>query len=113
MGPIFVAIVAVCFFALALISAVVALFFGILAFMHLVAGPSRILGAYVLGSGLAGGAVLVFIGFGMRWNVIGDAIMKVPVLGCASCRHWLRLVRRCGICRRFAGALGFLTVSSD
>jgi hypothetical protein len=84
MGPLLVAILAVCFFAFALLSAVVSLFFGILALMHLVTGPSRILGAYVLGSGFAGGAALVLFGFAMRWNVVGDAIMKVPLFGCAA-----------------------------
>src|SRR5262249_52426001 len=84
MGPLFVAILAVCFFAFALLSAGVALFFGILAGIHLLNGPSRVLGAYVLGSGLAGGAALVLLGLAMRWNVVGDAIMKVPFFGCAA-----------------------------
>ena len=79
-----VAIIAVCFFAFALVSAGVSVLFAFLAGKHLFAGPSRLLGVYVLGSGLAGGLVLVLFGLSMRWNVVGDAIMKSPLLGCAS-----------------------------
>jgi hypothetical protein len=79
-----VAIIAVCFFALGLVSAGISVVAGFLAGKQLLAGPSRVLGAYVLGSGLAGGTVLVLFGLSMRWNVLGDAIMKSPVLGCTS-----------------------------
>jgi hypothetical protein len=79
-----VAIIAVCFFAFALASAAISVFVGFLAGKQIFVGPSRLLGVYVLGSGLAGGLVSVLFGLSMRWNVIGDAIMKSSVLGCTS-----------------------------
>jgi hypothetical protein len=84
MGPMLVAFVAVCFFGFALISAGVSVLFAFLAGKQLLAGPSRLLGVYVLGSSLGGGLVLVLFGLSMRWNVVGDVIMKSPLLGCAA-----------------------------
>jgi hypothetical protein len=79
-----VSMLAVGFFAFALLSLAVSVLVGVMAGKPLVVGPCRALGIYALGSGVAGGLVAVLFGFGMRWNVLGGAIMENPMLGSAS-----------------------------
>jgi hypothetical protein len=82
------------------------------AFRNLLGRTSQAFGAYVLGSGCLAAAAAVVFGIFMRWNVVGDAILKQPLLGyagwasigfgwaglAASLVGWL--VRRCFIRRR-------------
>jgi hypothetical protein len=81
MGPLFAAILALLFFAFAAFSGCLAILFSALAARHLFAGPSRFFGVYVLGSGILGAVVSALFGMSMRWNVIGDVIMKKAILG--------------------------------
>ena len=81
MGPMAVAMAAVAFFAFAVFSALVSAAIGFVAFTHLSGRESRLYGAYVLGSGCLGAIAAMLFGVLMRFNVLGDAILKQPFLG--------------------------------
>jgi hypothetical protein len=84
MGPMLVAMLAVLFFAFAILSACVAVIVAVLGFRRLLARSSRFFGIYVLGSGIVGAAAALLAGVVMRWNVVGDAIMQNKILGCLA-----------------------------
>jgi hypothetical protein len=81
MGPMLVAMMAGCFFGFAVVSLGISVAVAVWVVMHLTASPSGVLAVYVLGSGIAGAFVAVLFGLWMRWNVLGGAIMKSPILG--------------------------------
>ncbi len=79
-----VSMLAVLFLAFAALSACLGIIFGVLGIRCLMSRSSPFLGVYVIASGILGAIVSIMIGFAMRWNVIGHAIMESKILGCSA-----------------------------